>query len=130
MFGLLPFKFRFRGKIRRLLDIATCFIENPGTALHPAQISKWTGISLQESANRLLATPELFIKLPKRKDGLTRYRLATSIAGKSMEDIEGLILSEAKRESYLLFAGTTMILLAFVIVFYVMWPSLKAGLLF
>ena len=27
MFGIIPFNFRFRGKVRRILDIYYCFIE-------------------------------------------------------------------------------------------------------
>ena len=76
MFGLIPFKFRFRGQVGKLLDIYYCMLET-GSGLHPTQIAKRTGISFAEVARRLDATPELFVKLPRR-EGITRYRITPS----------------------------------------------------
>ncbi|NJN52022.1 MAG: hypothetical protein HC809_09850 [Gammaproteobacteria bacterium] len=52
---------------------------------------------------RLDETPELFIRLPKR-DGLTRYRMATSMAAKSPEEIEAFIVRAARSETMNLYA--------------------------
>ena len=51
MFGILPFQFRFRGRVRLILDIYYCFIESAaeqaeGVALHPTQIAANNGRQL------------------------------------------------------------------------------------
>jgi hypothetical protein len=123
MFGIIPFNFRFRGKVRRILDIYFCFLEEGSVALHPTQIARLTGISFAEVARRLDATPELFVKLPKR-DGITRYRITTSASTRTPEETEGLIKKYAQRESLLLYAFGTMVLGTLVIVVLTIAPSI------
>ena len=53
MFGIVPFQFRFRGKINIILDMYYCFLEAGSVALHPTQIAKKTGVSFAEVARRL-----------------------------------------------------------------------------
>ena len=115
MFGIIPFNFRFRGKVRRILDIYFCFLEEDGKALHPTQIARRTGISFAEVARRLDATPELFVRLPKR-DGITRYRITTTASTRTPEETEALLIKYANRESYLLYAFGFMVLIMLVIV--------------
>ena len=83
--GIIPVSFRFRGKLRRLTDIYFCFLDNEGKALHPTQIARQTGIGFSEVNARLESTPELFVRLPKRPDGITRYRLTSATAAKEPE---------------------------------------------
>ena len=123
MFGIIPFNFRFRGKVRRILDIYFCFLEEGNVALHPTQIARKTGISFAEVARRLDATPELFVKLPRR-DGITRYRITTTATTRSPEENEALLMKYAKRESYLLYAFGTMIAIMLVIVVLTIAPSM------
>ena len=123
MFGIIPFNFRFRGKVRRILDIYFCFLEEGSVALHPTQIARRTGISFAEVARRLDATPELFVKLPKR-DGITRYRVTTSASTRTPEETEALLHKYAQRESLLLYAFGTMVLATLVIVALTIAPSL------
>ncbi len=123
MFGIIPFNFRFRGKVRRILDIYFCFLDEGNTALHPTQIAKRTGISFAEVARRLDATPELFVKLPKR-DGITRYRITTSASTRTPEETEALLLKYARRENYLLYAFGTMVLAMLVIVVLTIAPNM------
>jgi len=115
MFGIIPFNFRFRGKARRIIDIYFCFLDEGNVALHPTQVAKRTGISFAEVARRLDATPELFVKLPKR-DGITRYRITTSASTRTPEETEALINKYAQRESLLLYAFGTMVFAMLVIV--------------
>ena len=122
MFGIVPFNFRFRGKIRRILDIYFCFLDAENKALHPTQIAKRTGISFAEVARRLDATPELFVRLPRR-DGVTRYRITTSAATRTPEETEALLTKYARRESYLLYAFGTMVLAMLVIVVLTIAPN-------
>ncbi len=122
MFGIVPFNFRFRGKTRRILDIYYCFLEEENTALHPTQIARRTGISFAEVARRLDGTPELFVKLPRR-DGITRYRVTTSASTRTPEENEGLLIKYAKREGYLLYAFSTMVLAMLVIVVLTIAPN-------
>ena len=123
MFGIIPFNFRFRGKVRRILDIYFCFLEEDGKALHPTQIARRTGISFAEVARRLDATPELFVRLPKR-DGITRYRITTTASTRTPEETEALLIKYANRESYLLYAFGFMVLIMLVIVVLTIAPNM------
>ncbi len=124
MFGIIPITFRFRGKLRRLALIYKCFQDSPGEALHPAQISRRTGLSLAEVNNRLTETPEMFIKLPKRPDGMTRYRLASAKAALTPEEVEQFLLKAARRETFLLYAVGAMVVLILTIVVILIAPVL------
>lgn len=121
MFGIIPFNFRFRGKVGRILDIYYCLLD-ADAALHPTQIARATGLSFAEVARRLDATPELFVKLPRR-DGITRYRITTTASTRSPEDNEALLFRYAKRESYLLYAFGFMVLALLVIVVLTIAPN-------
>ena len=128
MFGILPFQFRFRGKIRLILDMYYCFIEAAseqpgGGALHPTQIARTTGISFTEVAKRLDATPELFVRLPKR-DGITRYRITSSASARSHEEIETLLHKAERNESLLFYTIAFMVLAMLAIVVLTIAPNL------
>ena len=128
MFGILPFQFRFRGRVRLILDIYYCFIEGAaeqagGVALHPTQIARATGISFTEVAKRLDATPELFVRLPKR-DGVTRYRITSSASARSDAEIEALLHKAERRESMLFYAIAFMVLAMLTIVVLTIVPNL------
>ena len=75
MFGIIPIRFRFRGKLRRLARIYQCFLDHPSVGLHPTQIARHTGIGFQEVSARLDATPELFVKLPRRPMSSSQNRM-------------------------------------------------------
>ena len=122
MFGIIPIGLRFRGKLRRLEDIYYCFVDNPGTALHPTQIARQTGIGFVEVNARLEATPELFVRIPRRPDGLTRYRLTSAMTARGPEDVERFMSRAARKESLLLYATGTMVLLMLLIVVILVGP--------
>ncbi len=122
MFGIIPFRFRFRGRIRRLFEIYLCFLDQAPAALHPAQIAKLTGIPFITVNTHLESLPELFVKLPRRSDGLTRYRLTSAATAQSPEEVEKMLVSGARRESLLLWTFGLMILCLFVIVFVIVSP--------
>lgn len=126
MLGLLPFSFsfRFRGKVNKLLDIYDCLRANSPKALHPTQVSRLTGMGFAYANARLESTPELFVKLPKRPDGITRYRLTSAVATQTPEDIEKLVKGAARKESLLLYAVGTMVLCAFLIIVILIGPTL------
>ena len=121
--GIIPISFRFRGKVRRLTDIYLCFLDNDGKALHPTQISRQTGIGFTEVSARLEATPELFVRLPKR-DGVTRYRLTSATAAREPDEVSQLLSREARREGLLLYAFGSMVLLILLIVVILVGPAL------
>jgi hypothetical protein len=123
MLGRSPLEFRFRGKSRLLLDIYYCFIEQGSPALHPTQIAKHTGISFAEVARRLDATPELFVRLPSRAGDVTRYRINTSTAARSTEEVEALIQQNVQRESMLFYSLVSMVFLTLVIVVLTIAPN-------
>ncbi len=123
MFGIIPFNFRFRGKVRRILEIYYCFLDEGNVALHPTQIARKTGMGFAEVARRLDTTPELFVKLPKR-DGITRYRITTTASTRTPEETEELLHKYARRESYLLYAFGTMVLAMLVIIVLTIAPNM------
>ena len=106
---------RYWGKTRRILAIHRAFRDEPGIGLHPQQIARLTGIAMIDVKERLDATPELFVRLPKR-DGLTRYRLTSTTAAKSPEEVEARVRRHATREAYLVTAVGAMVLCGFVII--------------
>ena len=123
MFGLFPFTFRFRGKVRRLFDMYHCFLAHPGKGLHPTQISRHTGIGFARVVQMLDRTPELFVRLPKR-DGLTRYRLTSTISARQPEQVEQFLARQARRESLILYAVGIMVMCALLIVVILVGPAL------
>jgi hypothetical protein len=124
MFGFIPITFRFRGKLNRIREIYQCFLDHPERGLHPTQIARHTGLSFAEVNNRLNATPELFVKLPGRRDGITRYRLTTSSAARSPEDIEKFLKNQALKETLLLYSVGSMVLILALIVVILIGPAL------
>jgi hypothetical protein len=124
MFNLISLSFRFRGKQNRLLDLYAAFQDAAAPAMHPTQLARATGISLAEVSRRLDATPELFVKLPRRPDGITRYRLTSATAARSEEEVVALIHSGARRENWVVYALGTMMLLMFVVIVVMIGPAL------
>ncbi|MEM6707842.1 MAG: hypothetical protein AAF648_03570 [Pseudomonadota bacterium] len=124
MFELLTAQFRFRGKQARLLDLYQCFLANDQKALHPTQLARMTGISLAEVSKRLDTTPELFVRLPRRPDGITRYRLTTAATARGLEGTEALLATNARRETLVLYAGGTMLVLIGIIAIVLIGPTL------
>ncbi|MFM8353372.1 MAG: hypothetical protein ACKOBM_00525 [Gammaproteobacteria bacterium] len=125
MFQLLPFGFRFRGRTRRLHDLYHCFVDHPGVGLHPTQISRHTGIPLADVTRCLDAAPELFVRLPKRPDGVTRYRLTSSMAARSEAEVVAVIARGARRESLVFYCVMGMILCLFVIIAILVAPAVS-----
>ena len=69
--------------------------------------------------------PELFVKLPGRGDGITRYRLASSVAARGEGGVEDLVARNAQRESWIYYGLlTTALLLALVALLAVVPPLL------
>ncbi len=121
----MPFvRFRFRGKVRRIFDIYLSFMDNGGHAMHPIEVARMANCSMQEASVRLADTPELFVRLPQRADGLTRYRLTSQLATKTPEEVEALLKRHARRESMILYALGTMLLLLFIIALGLAGPAL------
>jgi len=123
MLGFIPITFRFRGKVQRLLKMYHCFLENPDKALHPTQISRQSGLSLAEVQARLNATPELFVKLPRRADGTTRYRVTSAMTALGEEGVDAFLIGAARKESLLLYAFGTMVFLTLLIVVILVGPA-------
>lgn len=123
MFSVLPISFRFRGRIGRLNEIYRCFLDHPGVGLHPTQIARYTGISFAEVAKRLDATPELFVKLPKRPDGITRYRLTSAMAARSEDQVEKFIANAARNETLMVYAGGAMLVCVLLIIVILVAPA-------
>lgn len=117
------FSFRFRGRTQRLLSLYRLFQDNPGTGLHPSTIARKAGMSIVDVDDRLRRTPELFVRLPKRKDGITRYRLTSAVTVMSEPEVRALIESHARRETLLLWAFTAGTILVLAIMLILISPA-------
>lgn len=106
-------QFRFRGKYRRILALYQCFLDLEKRALHPAEISRYAGVTLHDASIGLEQTPELFLKLSSREDGLTRYALTPSIRSRKREEVEKFVMREVKRETRVLYAIVIMMVTIF-----------------
>ncbi len=124
MTSLPFFRFRFRGKVRRIFDIYLSFMDKSGAAMHPMEVARMANMSLAEASRRLEDTPEVFIRLPKRPDGLTRYRLTTQLVCHTPEQVETMLKGLARRESMLLYIGGVMLLLLLCIALILAGPAL------
>lgn len=122
MLGFVPISFRFRGKQRRLWDIYQCFLDHPEQALHPTQIARHTGLSFTEVNARLQATPELFVKLPRRPDGVTRYRLTSATSARAPDQIDRFLQTQSRKESLIFYAFGLMVVCLMLIVLVVVAP--------
>jgi len=121
---LAPWKFRFRGKTGRLLSIVDCFRKEPNKGLAVVQVARGSGLPIHDAAKMLEGTPELFIKLPGRGDGITRFRLASSVSARSDKEIDDLVQRNARRESGIFYALMLMGLLILVVIAMIIVPSL------
>lgn len=117
------FSFRFRGRIHRLLTLYRLFQDNPGTGLHPATIARKAGMSIVDTDERLRRTPEMFVKLPKRTDGVTRYRLTSAFTAMSEDEAKARITDLARRESLVLYSAMIGIVLLFAIMMILVGPA-------
>jgi hypothetical protein len=68
--------------------------------------------------------PELFVKLPGRGDGITRYRLTTTTTARSPEQVEKFLNGQARRETLLLYAFGAMLLCLGLIVVALIGPAI------
>jgi len=117
------FNFRYRGKTKQIISLYECFVNNAGQAMHPAQLARVTHASMIDVMRRLDATHEVFIKLPK-KNGITRYRLTTSISTLSKKQVETMLMSKEKKETLFFYAFISGTLLVFVISIMAIAPSI------
>ena len=96
--SLNPFNPRFRGQQGRLTAICEV-MRAEDVATHPTQIARLTGLSTTDANRIMAATPELFIPLPRRRDGLTRYRLARHLVALDEAGVRAEIAGYARQET-------------------------------
>jgi hypothetical protein len=89
------------------------FRQHPGESLTAADLAARGGIDFRDVHQRLLDTPELFVRLPKRPNTSPRYRLATALAGSSPAEIAAFIDAASRAES----RTAAIVIAAFVLVF-------------
>ena len=81
-------------------------------------------MSMAATVKFLGATPELFIRLPKRPDGITRYRLTSTSTAKQPDEIQQFLVRSARMESLVLYAVGIMVLCALLIGVILIGPAL------
>ena len=120
---LAPWTFRFRGRTGLILAIVDSFLNEPNKGLAPTHIAREAGLPIYDVVRALRRTPELFVKLPGRGDGITRYRLASSVAARGGEQIEALIEKNARRETWLFYGLVLLGALLLTVVMMVFVPT-------
>ena len=120
---LAPWTFRFRGRTGLILAIVDSFLKEPNKGLAPTHIAREAGLPIYDVVRALRRTPELFVKLPGRGDGITRYRLASSVAARGGEQIEALIEKNARRETWLFYGLVLLGALLLTVVMMVFVPT-------
>ena len=121
---LAPWTFRFRGRTAMILAIVERFVAEPNKGLAPTHIAREAGLPIYDVVKTLRRTPELFVKLPGRGDGITRYRLASSVAARGEEEIVALVQRNARRETWLFYALLLLAGLLVTVVLMVFVPTL------
>ena len=124
LIGLPIYRFRFRGRLELLGRIVACFRDNPGVGLHPVQIARQTGLSTARAIELLEATPELFVKLPRRDD-MTRYRLTSVVSARSPAEIDAMLSGLARTESLTLYAIVAIVAAVGVLALVTAFPLAK-----
>lgn len=109
-----------------LLAMYECFVENEKRPLHPSEVSRHSGVYMLDAARRMQETPEMFLKLPGRGDGLTRYALTPSMASRSTEEVHEFVRKQALRESVLYYTYLLLIASVLLILAILAWPIFKA----
>lgn len=121
---LAPWTFRFRGRTGLILAIVDSFLKEPNKGLAPTHVAREAGLPVYDVVKTLRRTPELFVKLPGRGDGITRYRLASSVAARGEEQIQALVRRNARRETWLFYALVLFAALLLTVVMMVFVPTL------
>ena len=116
--------FRFRGKTGRILAIYHSFCEHDERSLHPTQISRTTGLDLITVKRTLDQTNDLFMKLPGRGDGITRYALPSSINAMDPEEVEAYVRKHARMENWVFWTIWASIIVAFGITTFFVFGSM------
>ena len=116
--------FRFRRKTGRILLIYRCFCEHEQRTLHPMQIVRSTGLDLMTVVETLNATNEIFMKLPGRGDGITRYALPSSVFAMQVEEVEALVQGRARMENWVFWTIWASIITAFAVASFVVFGTM------
>jgi hypothetical protein len=106
-------RLRFVGRGPTLRAMCGVFREHPGVGLSASEIAEYGKLGFRDVHQRLLDTPELFVRLPKRPDTNVRYRLASGLASQTPEAIDRFIADETRAETRL----AAIVAAAFVAVF-------------
>lgn len=118
--------FRFRGRTVRLLALADGLLAEADRGHSPAYLARQTGLPIYDALRLLDQTPELFVKLPGRGDGITRYRLASSVAARGRDGIAALVRRHARRETWLYYGLLAIALLLLLVAALAIAPGLFA----
>ena len=78
--------------------------------MHPAEISRETGIPLATVNEVLEQTAELFVRIPTRSDGLRRYRLASVLAAQSRAQVEAQVRRAVRTEQLTVYTVAFMVI--------------------
>lgn len=106
-------RLRFCGRVATLRAMCQVFREHPGVGLTASEIAEHGKLGFRDVHQRLLDTPELFVRLPKRPDANVRYRLVSVLASESPEAVDRFIAEATRAETRI----AAIVAAAFVAVF-------------
>lgn len=86
------------------------------------EISRETGIPVTSVKDCLENAPELFVRIPTRKDGLTRYRLTSLLFGQSEAQVEARVQQVVRSEQLTVYAVFLMLISLIAVALFASFP--------
>lgn len=88
------------------------------------QIVRGTGLDLMTVVETLNTTNEVFMKLPGRGDGITRYALPSSIYAMQAEEVTELVRRRARMENWVYWTIWASVIILFAICSFVVFGTM------
>jgi hypothetical protein len=118
---------RYLGRQQRLLALYQAFRARPDQGLHPVQLSRETGQDMFEVRANLEGCPELFVRLPRNREGVVRYRLTSAASALEETEVEALVARRARTEQLTITAVSVIVLSLLVLVLATVIPATSMG---
>ena len=119
-------KLRYLGRQDRVLALYEALADK-GSAMHPVELSKETGLGMMAVQQQLEGCREVFLKLPRNRDGLVRWRLTTTASAMADDAILDLVRSRARVEQLTLYAGLFALLSVLLLVTLMVVSTTRVG---
>jgi hypothetical protein len=101
-------RLRFRGHTDTLNAICEVFRQHPNQSLTAARVAEIAELDFRDVFLRLSETPELFIRLRKKKGEQTRYRMISDVTKMTVEEQMTFVDEQVRIETRLVVIVVTV----------------------